>query len=402
LLKEVEERKAEDVTEEELTAFGEAETSLTEKEDRLKSLDADIATRSAAMKSDTVTQATTAAAAVTAETSVRGASMEQLTMRSIVREPEVRDFIQGIRDIGARRAITNVELLVPDILIGFIQEKLLTGSIISHVNVIDVHGNANLIIAGASPDGVWLDCCGDLTELSIGFNNWTFGCYGVGGYFAVCNAMLEDSDINLAQYIIESLHRAIQNAVEKAILNGTGTGQPMGITTRLAQTSAPASWLATAPAWTNLSTTNVLSIDPTATPEDFFTSLAGLLGSIANVYTTGNLFWVMNTTTYATILAKAIGFNASGAVVANGGAFSLEARSLPLIGGVVVIRDWVAANTIIGGYGDGYTLVRRAGTQLRRGDEIRMLNNQTVFAGFARYDGYPVIANAFVQVTLTA
>jgi len=67
-----------------------------------------------------------------------------------------------------------------------------------------------------------------------------------------------------------------------------------------------------------------------------------------------------------------------------------------------VIRDWMPANEIVGGYGDGYVLIRRQGLEMRRADELMMLSNQTIFAGFARYDGYPVIANAFVQITLTA
>jgi len=329
--------------------------------------------------------------------------MEKMTLRDVVKQPEVRTFLQSVRDVGERRTVTNVNLLVPDVMIGLLEETALQGSVAAHVRTINATGTANLIISGDTPDGVWIDCCGSLSELSLSFYNWTFGCWGVGGYVSVCNAMLQDSDINLASYIVSEISKAIANAVDKAIINGTGTSQPMGITTRLAQTAAPSNWPATAPAWTDLHTSNVItSVDPTAAPADFFTQLAAVLGLIQNSYTSGELFWVMNTQTYATILSKAIGFDSAGAVVANGGMYNLNGRSLPLLGGTVVIRDWMPANEIVGGYGDGYVLIRRQGLEMRRADELMMLSNQTIFAGFARYDGYPVIANAFVQITLTA
>ena len=55
----------------------------------------------------------------------------------------------------------------------------------------------------------------------------------------MCNAILEDNDVNLAQEFINSIGIAIAKALDKAIVYGKGVKMPMGIVTRLAQTEKP-------------------------------------------------------------------------------------------------------------------------------------------------------------------
>ena len=48
-----------------------------------------------------------------------------------------------------------------------------------------------------------------------------------------------------------------------------------------------------------------------------------------------------------------------------------------------------------------YLLAERAGTQLTQSEHARFIEDQTVFKGTARYDGKPVIPEAFGVMSLT-
>ena len=100
----------------------------------------------------------------------------------------------------------------------------------------------------------------------------------------------------------------------------------------------------------------------------------------------------MNETTYTAIKAEMLSINAAGAVVSG-----IEG-TLPVIGGIVEVLNFIPDNVIIGGYFDNYLLAERAGTRLGQSEHYRFLADQTVFKGTARYDGMPVIAEAFVAI----
>ena len=56
-------------------------------------------------------------------------------------------------------------------------------------------------------------------------------------------------------------------------------------------------------------------------------------------------------------------------------------------------------NEIVGGFGSLYLLSEREGQKIESSEHVRFLENQTVFKGYARYDGKPVIGEAFVMVS---
>jgi hypothetical protein len=84
--------------------------------------------------------------------------------------------------------------------------------------------------------------------------------------------------------------------------------------------------------------------------------------------------------------------NAAGAVVSG-----IEG-TLPVVGGIIEVLNFIPDNVIIGGYFDNYLLAERAGTRLGQSEHYRFLADQTIFKGSARYDGKPVIAEAFVAI----
>lgn len=307
---------------------------------------------------------------------------------------DVKAFLTEVRtSIREKRALTNVGLTIPTVMLGMIRENVTRYSkLAGRVTRRAITGNGREIIMGTVPEAIWTECCATLNEIDLGWNDVEVDCNKVGAFISVCNATLEDSDINLAATITDALAQSIALALDKAILYGTGTKMPLGIVTRLAQTVQPGDYPATARAWADLHETNIVSIPTTTKGEDLFTSLLIASGAISNKYSGGVKFWALNEFTRTQLIAQAVSINAAGAIVSG------VNNTMPLIGGDFVTLDFIPDNVIVGGYGDLYLLAERHGINLERSEHYRFIEDQTVFKGTARYDGVPVIPEGFIAI----
>ena len=321
-----------------------------------------------------------------------GATAQERTM--FFERDDVKAYLAEIRTcIAEKRALTNVGLTIPEVLLGILKENVINYSkLYKHVNVSTIGGEGRMVIMGTIPEAVWTDCCANLNELDLGFNDVEVNCWKVGGFFAVCNATLEDSDIDLAAELIAALGQAIGRALDKAILYGTGSRMPLGIVTRLAQQSQPGTYPTTARAWEDLHSSNMLTA--ASTGADVLANIVKNLGAAKGKYSRGELVHVMNEKTYTWLLAQAMTVNAAGAVVTG---FS---DRMPVAGGVIEVIEDVPDYNIISGYYDLYLLAERAGQKFASSEHFRFLADQTVFKGTARYDGQPAIAEGFVVQTV--
>lgn len=327
-------------------------------------------------------------------------NMSAAERTALVERDDVKSFLGTVRDAirnGGRqqRAINNVGLLVPEVLLGLLRENVLRYSkLYGHVTVSRVNGEGRILISGGIPEAVWTECCANLNELALTFYEDAFGCWKLGGYFVVCNANLEDSDIDLAAEILSTLGQSIGYTDDKTILYGTGSNMPLGIIPRLAQTSQPAGYPATARPWADLHTSHVVTVANTYTGLALFQQLALAAGKAKGAYARGEKVWVMNETTYTWLVAQAMNFDAAGAIAAgvNG--------SMPVIGGIIeVLPDGIVPDyNIVMGYFDLYRMIERAGEKYASSDQYLFLADQTVFKGTVRWDGRPTIAEAFVLI----
>lgn len=305
----------------------------------------------------------------------------------------VKSWLERVREMGKnQRSITGAELLIPEVALDLIKETTLKYSkLYKHVNVKSVPGKARQNVMGAIPEAIWTEMCSTLNELNLTFNNVEVDGYKVGGFIAICNAVLEDSDIALATEIISALGQAIGYALDKAILYGTGTKMPLGIVTRLTQAAKPSGYSTTARAWANLTASNVLAISG-KTDAALFKELVIASGNAKADYSHGEMFWAMNEKTFTKLVANALTINAAGAIVTG------QNGTMPVIGGAIEKLSFIPDDVIIGGYGDLYLLAERAGTAISQSEHARFIEDQTVFKGTARYDGLPVIAEGFVAI----
>lgn len=320
---------------------------------------------------------------------------------AIVEREDVKQFLTQLRSMkGQNRAVSGGDLTIPVVFLDLIAENMFRYSkLMNRVRIREVSGQARQTIAGTVPEAVWTEMCGNLNELTFVFNQVTLDGYKVGGFIPVCNALLEDNDINLASWIIEMMSESIGLAKDKAILYGKGGAyhMPMGIVTRLAQTAQPDNYPANAPAWVDLHTSNLISIADNLTGAAFWAALQVAAGNTFTRYNRGTQFWAMNSKTYAKLKSKAITFTAAGDVVAN--VYGI----LPIITGDIDILEFMPDGDIVGGYGDLYLWAQRSGMTIGA-DEFGFTNrvqDQTLFFGKERADGMPVIAGAFVAINIS-
>lgn len=323
----------------------------------------------------------------------RTMTMQERT--ALFEREDVKGFLAQVRTaIKEKRALSGTELLIPEVFLGLIRENIEEYSkLYKHVNVRTIGGNGRAVVMGTIPEAVWTDCCGILNELSLQFNDAEVNCWKVGGYFDVCNATLEDSEIDLASELLTVLGQAIGFALDKAILFGLGTRMPLGVFTRLAQTSQPADYPQTARTWVDLHTSNIKTIS--AANSDgvkLFKEIVKAFGNAKGKYSRGEKVFVMNEKTHTTLMAEAMSINAAGAIATGIGG------TMPVVGGAIEVLDFMPDDMIIAGYFDLFLLGDRANVTITQSEHVRFIEDRTVFKGTARYDGLPVIAEGFVAI----
>ena len=314
---------------------------------------------------------------------------------AIFANEEVKDFMQQVRScIKEKRAIGNAGLIIPQNFLPMIKEVTEANSkLLKYTNKSDITGTARITIMGSVPEAVWTEQCGKLNELELGFNDVEMDGFKVAGFFKVCNALLEDNDVNLAQELINALGIAIAKAKDKAIVYGTGVKMPMGIVTRLAQTVKPSDHNDTEREWKDLHESNIKTITG-KTGKELFKEIVRCLKMIFTDYDSGNLVWMMNRQTKLDLVVEAMDTNMNATIVSG------MNDTMPVVGGKVEELKFMADGDIAFGYMTNYKAVQRKGLQLGQSEHVRFLEDQTVFKGTERFDGKPVIAEAFGLINI--
>lgn len=308
----------------------------------------------------------------------RDMTVEQRT--AFVQRDAVKNFLQEVRRLAGiavteHRAVSGGALTIPEEMLPLIKTTTETYSkLLKHVNRVVLNGTGRQVIMGEIPEAVWVECCGKLNELNLTFTEEEIDCYKVAGFIPVCNSTLQDSDIDLADEVLEAIGQSIGYAVDKAIAFGSGEKMPAGFAV-------------------NLPAANKISLSGKTGDKLFAAILKGMKGV---KHASGDLFWIMTEGTKMDLMAEAVTINAAGAIVSG------VSNTMPIIGGTIETLDFVKDGEIYGGYGARYLLGERKGIELKVSEEYKFIEDQTVFKGTARYDGKPVFSDAFIGFGLSA
>ena len=303
---------------------------------------------------------------------------------------DVKKFLTEVRSaIKEKRTVNNAGVLIPEVLLPVLRQIVEENSkLYKYLRVQAVKGTARQPIMGDMPEGIWTEMVGALNELDLQFYQAEVDGYKVGGFVAIPNAYVEDSDEDLTEIVLVAIGKAIGTALDKAVVYGTGIKMPLGIVTRLAQDSQPDNYPTNARPWKDLSESNIKT-GTGKTGLDLFKEIVKSKSCTFNKYSKGSVVWMMNEATHNTLIAESIGANMNAAIVAG------MQNSMPVVGGDIVELDFIPDNNIVYGHLDCYLLAERAGTKLDESDHARFIEDQKVFRGTGRYDGKPLIDEAF-------
>jgi HK97 family phage major capsid protein len=290
---------------------------------------------------------------------------------------DVKDFYAKFKNL---RAVTGGELLIPEVVVNRIMDILGDYSTLYPlVDKIRINGTARVLIDTDTSPASWVEQNAALPIGDVGtLATLDFDGFKVGKVTFVDNYLLQDSIINLDDYISRKIARAISLALDIAILSGTGTAgkQPAGI--------LPA-----------IPTGNRVNVASNAALVEFVKPL-GLIDT--GLDTVGEIVAVMRRSTYYNhFLEFSINVDANGNVVGR-----LPNLSRPdLLGLQVVFNNSMPADEVLYGEFDKYTLVERENIAIDNSDQVRFVEDQMAFRGKGRFDGKPTKPEAFVLVTIT-
>lgn len=308
--------------------------------------------------------------------------MNYAEREELITRDETKEFLAEIRAaVMEKRALSGGNYLIPRTITDLIREDIIEYSkLYKHCRVRSLSGDGRVIIMGTSSEAFWEECCDPIYELEKSINKVDIDCFKVAGFIPLCNALIEDSDIDLLDEIMVSILQGIGLALDKAILYGTGVKMPTGVVTAIDDDET-------------LKVTNEVTIAAaSSTGVDLFKALVKAGAKAANNYARGEKTWTMNEATYTTLKAEALSVNAAGAIVSG------IDGTMPVAGGTIEVLNFIPDENIVAGYFDLYVLGERKGMTIDTSEHVRFIQDQTVVRGRARYDGKPAIPGAFVVI----
>lgn len=376
----VEELESRDFTDEELTDVEEVQSALekenAELQERIDELEAKINGLEEENRSeaDEVEEAVERSEIKPIEERKEVFPMTKREARiAYLNQDNVREFYRNLSEVVMqKRAITGADLLIPEEVIDSLLPKVAERSVFyNEVNVVRLNGPGRAILEGANPEAIWTEMCDPVQELALSFTQVEIDGYKVGGYIPVCNAVIEDSMINLANYIEDKLATAIAKALDKAIVVGTGAAgkQPTGITN---------------------------GVTPTAVADNKAATILATMGAL-KADNLGTIKIAMRRADYFSKLFEQL------VLVPDDAPAMIPSLNQPNLAGIpVIFSDYVPAGGFIIGDFKKYLLGERAGNQFAVSTDVKFIEDQTVFKMTARYDGKPVDADYFGYYTFAA
>ncbi|MDQ0340264.1 HK97 family phage major capsid protein [Caldalkalibacillus uzonensis] len=290
---------------------------------------------------------------------------------------EVREFYEKFKSL---RTVAGGELTIPNVIINRILD--IVGdftTLYPRVDKIRVQGTARILIDTDTSPASWIEMSDPIPTGEVGtITKVDFDGFKVGKVTFVDNYLLQDSIINIDDYVVRKIARAIAKALDLAILKGTGSAdkQPAGIIPAI-----PAENQATVEADNKLLVNLLKKVSLVDTGDDSY----------------GEIVAVMKRQTYYNrLLEYTINVNSDGNVVGK-----LPNLTQPdLCGLPVVFNQNMDEDKVMFGVLEQYTMVIREDITIDRSEHVKFAEDQMAFRGKGRFDGKPVRPKAFALVTI--
>ena len=286
---------------------------------------------------------------------------------------EVKECYEKVRKI---RAVTGSELTVPEVTTLRIYDIIGDYcTLYPLVDKIQLKGKLRILIDVDTAPAEWIEDQNAINETDVGTIGYIdFDGYTLGKCGAVDNSILQDSIINLNNYMIKKIARALGLALDLAILKGNGVKKPTGILT-------------------GMSGDNKVTV----ATEGLFEIMKNISLIDSGEDSVSDIVCVMKRSTYYDKFLKySINTTSSGDVVGK----LPNLKNPDLLGLRVVYNQNIDANQVLFGDFSKYTLVTREGINIARSEHAKFKENQTAFRGIGRFDGKVTNTKAFALVTI--
>lgn len=300
---------------------------------------------------------------------------EMLKTGEYYTHPDVVGFYEGIKNI---RSVGGEGLTIPNIVVSRIFDIIGDyATLYPLVNKIRVGGTARILIDTDTTAATWVESTAALATGDVGtITNVDFDGYKIGKVTLVDNSILQDSIINIDDYVARKLARSIALGLNLAILKGTGSDnkQPDGI---------------------------LPSLNATNKTEADVSDIVNVVKKLALIDTgadsVGEIVCVMKRSTYYNrFLEFSIQVDSSGNLIGK-----LPNMTNPdILGMKVVFSNNMDEDTVLFGEFDKYTLVERESVTIARSEHVKFVEDQVAYRGLGRFDGKPTNKDAFVAVNL--
>ena len=308
--------------------------------------------------------------------------MSVVEREALIAREDTQAFLKQIRTlIAEKRGLSGGEYTISETIMGLINEDVIEYSkLYKHCRVTRLSGKGREIVMGTAPEAFWEEACDPIYELAASMTQVEVDQFKVAGYIPLCNALLEDSDIDLLDEVMSLILQSIGFALDKAIIYGTGVKMPTGVVTAIDDDDA-------------IKLTNEVKIGTTdSVGIKLFQALLGAVAETENRYARGELTWVMNGKTYSRLQSESLSINAAGLLV------SAVNGTFPVLGGAMEVLTFIPDKNIVVGYFELYVLAERKGMTIDQSEHVKFIQDQTVVRGRARYDGKPAIVKAFAVI----
>ena len=162
---------------------------------------------------------------------------------AIIKQDENKRFFEDLKTVVLQRdikGITNAQMLIPDnVFTEIVKRAEDYGTLFKLVDSFVIKGTSRFRFVEGEAVLSWTECCAPLTETTLGaVREITLDCFKLGGYAFLCKAFVEDSMINMADYVLDVFAKAYAKYLDEAIYGGKGelSKQPEGIATAVTET----------------------------------------------------------------------------------------------------------------------------------------------------------------------
>ena len=298
---------------------------------------------------------------------------------------EFKEYEKIVATMQSGTATAGAELVPPEFLKVLLEKILEFGTIFDDIDIIETAENGELSIPTSDDTantGVWTDESGAITLVDFVTGKKTLAAYKVATATSVSNELIEYAFFDIGTYVAKLLGTRINRAAEASFINGDGVKKPLGIVP-------------------DPSTIEVISAGiGVVVHQDAIDLISALQPSSRK----GAYFYASDE--FITWMSEQV--DTAGRPIYQANASATAADEIKYsIGGYTVKPNYelgaivAGDNPLIFGNPKQYLARLVRGIRVQRSDQLKILDDETVFVATARLDGKMMtMNNGFSKLTV--